>query len=132
MRTGNDGEGAIAAQGAQGKANVLSDGGNPHGASAFAAVLFDLIEAAEGEAGGATGLRFGHPCADIVRDLLLEVKPQFLVEFLLQSPAAEKALPPAHDNSPSGSCRMRATTSVRRAQLSVSLFNCARPRAVSS
>ena len=101
-------------------------------APAFAAVFFYLGQAAEREASSAPRLLFRHAATNIFRDLLLEVKAQFLVQFPFQPLAAEKALPPVHDNSPCGSSRKSATTSVSRPQLSVSLFSCARPRAVSS
>ena len=114
------------------KRQILSDGGDPQRAPAFTAIFFDLIQAAEGQASGAAGLFFRHAGAHIVGDLLLEVKTQFFVQVQFQLLAVEKALPPVHDSSPCGSSRKSATTPVRRPQLSVSLFSCARPRAVSS
>ena len=84
------GEGAIAAQGAQSKAQVLSDGGDPQRAPAFPAIFFDLVQAAEGESRGASGLLFRHAGAHIFGHLLLEVKTQFFVQVLFQLLAVAK------------------------------------------
>ena len=82
-------ERAIAAQGAQSKAEVLSDGGDPQRAPAFTAIFFDLAQAAEGEASSTARLLFRHAATNILGDLLLEVKTQFLVQFQFQPLAAE-------------------------------------------
>jgi len=85
----HDGECAIAAQGAQSKAQVLRDRGDPQRAPAFAAVFLYLAQAAEREASSTPCLLFRHAATNIFSYLLLEVKAHFLVQFQFQPLAAE-------------------------------------------
>ncbi len=56
----------------------------------FAAFLFDLVSAAEDESRAAARFRKKQARLNELLDLLIEVKPQFFVEFALDSVAAKQ------------------------------------------
>src|SRR5205814_1348062 len=86
---GDDGEPGRSAELSYAVAQVLQGGFDPHCAAAFTAIFFDLIEAAELEAGEAAGFAFGYAGTDFVGDLRVKVKAQFLVEFEVHQLARE-------------------------------------------
>ena len=83
-------ESAITAQRAQSKAEVLSDRGNPQRATTFAAIFLDLAEASEFKAGSPHRFLLREAGSHVFLYLVLKMKSQLLVKFVLNRGATEK------------------------------------------
>ena len=127
---GNDGERSLPHQEAHGEPEVVPDLLQPR-APHVPAQLLDLIEASELEAHAPARLAGGHPGADVVRHLSLDVVAELGIELALQPLGVPAAPPPAHRTPPPSVARIRPTASARRIHRAVRSCNRARPPAVS-
>ena len=135
---GDDGEGGVAAEGAEGEAEVLEEDVEPGQAAGGALVFAGLLDSAEADEGAAAGFFFGHAEGEIFFGGQVEVGGDFgfevgVVLWLMEEgeDAGEGLAEGWHQFSPSGAmARTRVMTVERRRQCSVSATSCLRPARV--
>jgi hypothetical protein len=114
------GEARLAAEGAEGIAEILRKIFEPAGSSGIAAAFFDLLGATESHTGLAARFFGRIALRDQVGDVLIEMETEFPIEALFVLFSAQQASEPAHAAPPSVRRRTRATASAKRSQLAVS------------
>ncbi len=132
-RQDNDGanrERGLLPQQAKREPEILRDIVHDAGAACVPAVLLDLVEPAEFEAGLAPRFVGRLAGAHLLGDDFVEVKSQFVVQLAFQPVAPPDAIPPGHDASPSAMAKNNRIASDRRAQFCVCAFSCTRPLGV--
>ena len=128
---GDDRERSLPHEKPDGEPQVVPDLLQPPRAPHVTAQLLDLIQSSELQARAPARLAGGHPGADMVRHLPLDVVAELRIQLALRPLGVPAASPPAHRTPPPSVARIRPTTSARRVHRAVRSCNRARPLDVS-